>query len=259
MAGSRLKNPLLFFILALAVAAAYSNTLDVPLLLDDELNILQNPPIRSPSPPWAPLYPTPGTGIAGRPIANFSFALNWAVSGASPWSYHLFNILIHILSGLTLFGIVRRGLLTKKLKAAFGNHSTALAFLCALVWSLHPLTTEAVTYVTQRIESLAGLFYFLTLYSAIRSWETDRPGVWRILCVLAFLGGCGSKEIIVTAPFLVFLFDLVFIHDRPLGALKKSWGDPLKTCLLEAVSKKSFGPNPALGPLFKYSTTASIS
>ena len=105
---------------------------------------------------------------APRPVVQFTLALNHSLGGGV-WGYHAFNLAIHLLAALTLFGIVRRTLTLPALAPRFARASTALAFCIALLWALHPLQTESVTYVIQRMESLMGLFYLLTLYCFIRA------------------------------------------------------------------------------------------
>ena len=80
-------------------------------------------------------------------------------------SYHAGNLLIHLLAALTLFGIVRRTLLLPRCATGSAGASTGLAAAVALIWALHPLQTESVTYIVQRVESLMGLCYLLTLYA----------------------------------------------------------------------------------------------
>src|SRR5580704_18515542 len=77
----------------------------------------------------------------------------------------------------------------------------------ALLWAIHPLQTESVTYVSQRAESLVGLFYFLTLYCFIRGESSARAGCWYGGAVLACLLGMASKEVMASAPLIVLLFD----------------------------------------------------
>jgi protein O-mannosyl-transferase len=84
---------------------------------------------------------------------------------------------------------------------------------------LHPLQTESVTYVSQRTESLAGLFCLLTLYGFIRAVSSPRPWLWRVLTMLACLGGVGTKEVTATAPLLVFLYDRTFVT----GTFREAW------------------------------------
>ncbi|MCE0497832.1 MAG: hypothetical protein LV481_07805, partial [Methylacidiphilales bacterium] len=171
-------------ILVLAALGAYANSFSGPFLFDDLSAIRGNPGIRHLWPPWAPLLPPGELTVGGRPILNLSFALNYAVSGFNVWSYHALNLLIHILAGLILLGVVRRTLLQPVLREKFGADAWPLALAVALLWTLHPLQTEAVTYLSQRAESLMGLFYLLTLYAFIRTIgpSSDR-GDWPVICV----------------------------------------------------------------------------
>ena len=95
--------------------------------------------------------------------------------------------------------------------APYPADATLLAFTVALLWTLHPLQTEAVTYIIQRTESLMGLFFLLTFYCFSRAASSPRPWPWRVLTVLACLGGVGAKEVGTTAPLLVFLYDRTFV------------------------------------------------
>src|SRR5580658_5503598 len=97
-------------LIAVAGLAAYGNTFSVPFVFDDTLSIAGNPTIHHLWPPWAALSPPHGQGLTveGRPILNLSLAIDYAISGTQVWSYHATNLLVHILAGLTLFGIVRR-------------------------------------------------------------------------------------------------------------------------------------------------------
>jgi tetratricopeptide (TPR) repeat protein len=190
---------------------------------------VNNPAIRTCWPPWAPFLPSHGVSTAaGRPIANFTLALNYAISGGRPWSYHAFNLIVHALAGLTLFGIVRRTMAAK----AWGSEA---ALVAALLWTLHPLQTEAVTYVVQRTESLMGLLYLLTLYCFIRYAENETlarsatagdlratagRSKWAGFSCLACLLGMATKEVMVTAPLVVLLYDRTFIS----RTFAQSWG-----------------------------------
>ena len=128
-------------ILATLGLLSYSNTFSVPFLLDGVPSLQENPHMRSLWPVWdAMRAPTPST-LSGRPIASLSFALNYSISGTNVWSYHLFNLLFHILSALLLFGIIRRTLLSDPLKEKLGEHSTTLSLFAASIWLVHPLHT----------------------------------------------------------------------------------------------------------------------
>ncbi|MGH9831146.1 MAG: hypothetical protein ACREDR_48705, partial [Blastocatellia bacterium] len=143
-------------VLAVLGVLTYATSLNCPFIFDDRDFILQNESIYRLWPPWPALFAAKNVS---RPLIGLSTAINYAISGASPWSYHLFNLLVHICAALALFGIARRTLLTEGLKKRFGNHSTALALTIASIWLVHPLQTAAVTYLIQRCESLIGMFY----------------------------------------------------------------------------------------------------
>jgi tetratricopeptide (TPR) repeat protein len=212
-------------LLAVAILAAYHNSLQGPFVFDDLSAIPENATLRALWPPSAPLSPPPsGTTVSGRPMANLTFALNYALSGDDPWSYHVANLLIHILGAAALFGVVRRTLRRPVLKDRFGPEATSLALAIALLWALHPLQTEAVTYVVQRVESLMALFYLLTLYAFIRSVDSPRPGVWKACAWLACLAGMATKEVMATAPVLILLYDRTFVAGTFSGAWRQRRG-----------------------------------
>jgi tetratricopeptide (TPR) repeat protein len=210
---------------ALIIAASlvcYSNSFRVPFLLDDYGSIQDNPSIVSLSPLWKTFCAPAGKANAARPILNFSFAANYALSRDRVWSYHAANLLFHVLSALTLYAIVRRTLLSGKTAAVFGAPATGPALFCALVFLLHPLQTEAVTYIIQRTESLAGLFFLLALYFSMRGFFSQRSRPWHLAATAAFLAGIGTKETIATAPLCIFLYDIVFVRRNALDSLRRS-------------------------------------
>jgi|CZKI01.1.fsa_nt_gi tetratricopeptide (TPR) repeat protein len=206
--------------IALATFAAYHNCFRAPFVFDDQFAIQENASIRHIWPAWNALLQAPaGTTVGGRPVANLTLAVNYALSGTEVWSYHALNVLIHILGALTLFSIVRRTLSGPVLSGRFGRDAVPLSLAVVLLWSLHPLQTESVTYVAQRVESLMGLFYLLTLYCFIRSVESRRPAPWRACAVAACLLGMATKEVMATAPILVLLYDRTFVA----GTFRRAW------------------------------------
>jgi tetratricopeptide (TPR) repeat protein len=210
--------------LVAAVLLAYANALRTPFIFDDAVAIVDNPTIRTLWPPWVALNPPHhgadgGLTVSGRPVLNLSFALNFAISGTQVWSYHAVNLLIHACAALLLFGIMRRTFQQPSLRARFGEAATPLAFVIALLWALHPLQTAAVTYVAQRAESLCGLFYLLTLYSFLRGAKPGASRRWFMLSFAACLLGMGTKEVMVTAPVIVLLYDRTFLA----GSFRDAW------------------------------------
>ena len=174
---TRMLSPLLVMVAGLL---AYHNSFTSPFIYDDELSILTNPTIRHLWPIWQVLSPPHRGGftVEGRPIINLSLAINYALGGYDVWGYHALNLTIHVLAGLTLYGVVRRTLHRPRLRERFGATANGLALATAVLWTVHPLQTASVTYIIQRAESLMGLFYLLTLYGFIRGVESQRPRPW---------------------------------------------------------------------------------
>jgi tetratricopeptide (TPR) repeat protein len=200
-------------ILVAATAAAYCRTFSVPLFYDDVPSILHNPTLRHLG---TAFWPAGRSTVSGRPVLNLSLAANYAISGTGVGSYHALNLAIHVFACLALFGIVRRTLAPRS-----GPRSSLVAFCIALLWALHPLLTESVTYVIQRAESLMGLFYLLTLYCFIRGAAAGgrmrRP--WYALSIASCLLGMGTKEVMVSAPVIVLLYDRAFLA----GSFAEAW------------------------------------
>ena len=207
-------------VLAAAALVSYFNALSAPFLFDDIPSITNNPTIRNLRSSLEPLASpvVRGAGVAGRPVVNLSLAVNRWLGGEDVWGYHLFNVLVHLGAGLALFGVVRR---TLRLGAreAVTDHATPVAFCCALLWLVHPLQTESVTCVIQRTESMVGLFYLLTFYGFIRSAEMGAGRGWAALAVAACWIGAATKEVVATAPLLVFLYDRTFLA----GSFRAAW------------------------------------
>ena len=208
-------------VLIVAGLLAYHNSFTGPFILDDGPSIQRNPTIRHLWPIWDALSP-PHKGaitVEGRPIVNLSLAINYALGGYDVRGYHALNLTIHILAGLSLLGIVRRTLLQPRLRERFGAVANELALAVAVLWTVHPLQTESVTYIIQRTESLMGLFYLLTLYCFIRGAASSRSRRWYGLCAAACALGMVSKEVMVSAPLMVLLYDRSFLS----GSFREAW------------------------------------
>ena len=199
-------------LIVLAAIGTYHNSLLGPFIFDD-LAIIANPTIHQFRPIWAPLFPPDDKGLATdrRPVANLSLAINYALDGTNVVGYHVFNLAAHILAGLTLFGVVRRSLRLPSVQLT--SAATPLALITALIWIVHPLQTNAVTYIIQRTEVLAGLFYLATLYCVLRGAESDRSGPWYLAAVVACFLAMGSKESAFSAPVVVLLYDRLFLAE----------------------------------------------
>lgn len=210
-------------VLAIATLLAYANCYHGPFVFDDIAAIANNRSIRQLATALRP--PAGGLTVSARPLLNLSFALNYAAGGPTVAGYHVVNVLIHLLGGLVLFAIVRRTWRDGPAWAAAG---------AALLWLLHPLQTESVTYLAQRAESLMALLYFATVYSFIRYTEEGaRRAGWVVAGVASGGLAMACKEVAVTAPLVVLLYDRTFVsgafraavraHRRWYAALAATW------------------------------------
>lgn len=211
-------------LIALSGIAAYSNTLRVPFLFDDIGRIVDEPAIRTVWPPSVAMQ------NSNRPFAQYTFALNYACHKYDVWGYHAVNLTIHVLSALALFGFARSTL--RRCAPKYSDHSTLIAFSIAIVWVVHPLNTQAVTYIVQRLESLMGLAYLATLYCFAKSQDgfakspdARQNWAWLLGSVATCAFGMGCKEVMVSAPLIVLWYDRAFVSCswRELFDARKSY------------------------------------
>jgi protein O-mannosyl-transferase len=224
--------------LVLAVVFVYLGSVDGAFVFDDIPAVVENPTLRRPGDVVGLLDP-PGDQagtVGGRPVLNLSLAFNYALGGIRTRSYHVFNLAVHVAATLLLFGLIRRTLDRDGDRESDG---LLVAFFASLLWAVHPLQTESVTYVVQRAESLMGLFYLLTLYCFVRFAGVETAevtpgsvsarqgagrGIWAVLAVLACLLGMATKEVMVSAPLMVLLYDRTFVAGSLGGAWRKRRG-----------------------------------
>jgi len=178
-------------VIAVSGVAAYSNSFSGLFVYDDLTALVRNPAMRVLWPLSKALNAPRDTTLAGRPVASLTFAVNYAMAPEdakeafaptasvpdvsrqferNAWGYHAANLGIHLLAALCLFGVVRRTLRAPRVADAFTPSAAHwIAMTAATIWVVHPLTTGAVTYLVQRVESLMGLFYLATIYCAMRA------------------------------------------------------------------------------------------
>lgn len=192
--------------------------------------------------------------MKGRPLAGLSFVANYAAGGDRPVGYHLVNMLLHVTCAIALFAVVRQTLLSStegSINKAVGRltgveqpapispspvnasrPATGLAFAVALLWMVHPLQTECVNYISQRTESMAGLFILLSLYCAIRARGGKDRTRWTLLAGLTSWLGVMSKEVAAVGPVLIVLHDLTFGGSSLRATLRQRW--PLYTAIFSS-------------------------
>ena len=211
-------------LIALACAATYWNSLGSPFIWDDNTAIVNNQSIHQ---LWTPFATPRETPVAGRPIVNLTFALNYAAGGVSVAGYHVVNVAVHLACALLLFGIARRTFMSMDARDGATPSiwsADTLALGASLLWLVHPINSEAVNYITQRTESLMALFFFLTLYCAIRARRSAFSIRWDAAAIIACALGMASKESMVVAPLVVVLYDRIFEFDSAGDAVKaRKW------------------------------------
>jgi tetratricopeptide (TPR) repeat protein len=206
-------------LVVIAAVVAYHNSFSGPFAFDDIPGIVENPSIRHLWPITRVLNPPlTSAGAVGRPMVNLSLAVNYALGGTNVAGYHVVNLLLHVTVALVLFSLVLRTLRLPSLGGQFESKARQLALAITLLWTVHPLLTESVTSIIQRNELIVGLFYLLTLYSVVRSWDSPRKAFWHGCAVATCLLGMASKEVMATAPVMVLLYDRAFLS----GSFKKS-------------------------------------
>ncbi len=238
MTLNKTKSLLLFISVIIIVASlSYLNSLYGSFIFDDELSVVGNPAVKNIS-----YFKEMGLkdfltqGISGgRPLTTFTFALNYFFSGLEPFGYHLGNLLIHLANCLLVFIFIFN---TLKLSETYKEKAGLIAFFTALLFSVHPIQTGAVSYISQRAEILASFFYLSSLLlfiTALRRGASMQGILCYVAGVILFFLGLGSKEIIVTLPVAVFLYWTFFLKKLPElnGKIQKSM---LAILLLPAVA-----------------------
>jgi Tfp pilus assembly protein PilF len=215
---------LLPLIVVVVGLAAYAGSLHGPFVFDDNAAIRNNTTIRQLWPPGEALSPPPRCAITGRPVVNFTLAVNYALHGLDVEGYHVFNIAVHLLVALALYGVVRRTLVLPGLRETYGASAAGLALASALIWVVHPLATEAVSYTAQRTELMMALFFLLALYCLIRASEDEGPGRgWYAAAFVAVGLGAGSKEVMIASFPVALAYDRIFLSNSLREVLRRRW------------------------------------
>jgi len=206
--------------LALACLAAYANSLPAAFQFDDGANILRNPSLRWSELSLANLWATLRGGPNWRPVANLSFALNYYLWGYRVEAFRAVNLLVHFLNALLVYALARTtyARLAERPRPQSAPPAPrtreAFALLAALLFALHPLQIQAVTFVVQRMTSLATLFSLSALWLGLRGFRGPSRAAPLALALLCGLLALGSKQSAVTLPYALWLHALCFEDDR---------------------------------------------
>jgi len=217
---------LVILLFSVAGFGLYSKTLQGPFIFDDVSKIKDNPNIRLTEFEANKILKAAfGKGSAkSRPVGNISFALNYYFHQYHLEGYHIVNIIIHILTGIFLFYFLKTTLSLPSVKTT-GNGSAKIAFFAALIWLVNPIQTQSVTYVVQRLNSLAALFYILSFWLYVKARLTDHRGKkWSRFggAVAAWVLALGCKQNAAILPFFIFLYEWYFLQDLSSKWLKSN-------------------------------------
>jgi protein O-mannosyl-transferase len=204
--------------LAALVAIAYGNTFLVPFVWDDIAEIERNPALDTLWPPTVPMFE--GGRLPHRPLPYYTFALNRAFNRAvglrpnDPRSFHALNLAIHLANTVLVWWLVARTL--ERLGRADGPAASACGWCAAAIWAAHPLCTQAVTYIYQRMESLAALGMLATLACFVAALDARRSRRWLAGSLGCAVLAMASKETAAVLPFVVPAY-AVLVADADAG------------------------------------------
>ena len=216
------KNTFAVFAFLLIGVAIYSNTLHSPFVFDDGPSITRNPTIKNlenffGNSTGYDKYPT-------RFIGYLTFALNYAVGAFDPFGYHILNLTIHIINSLLVYSFVLITFRTPFMKKS-SSEATAreVSLISGMLFLVHPVQTEAVTFIVQRLTSLATTFYLLSLIFYIKSRiqyisrsnnSENKFLLYLVFSLIFCLIAMKTKEISFTLPFIILIFEC-FFFDGP--------------------------------------------
>lgn len=216
---------------ALLIGLCYFHTLNASWHLDDIPNIVSNPKVQmdtlSVDAIRNSFYAAPwGSERLYRPVAMFTFALNWYLGGDDVIGYHWVNIFIHMSAALFLFFTVLNLFSTPNLKSFKQEDAYFIALLSAVLWALHPIQISAVTYIVQRMTSLAALFYLVAIWAYIAGRLSQIFHIrifWFSGCLLAYILAFYTKENSVFLPVVLILMELIFFQNWAAPFTKKCY------------------------------------
>jgi protein O-mannosyl-transferase len=206
--NSKRFNLVAFVLIATLILISYSNTFHSAFHFDDNPSIVDNQSIRRLT--WDSFV---GQFSGTRPIVNLSLLLNYQLSGINVVGWHIFNIGIHIANSMFVYLFFLGTLNLPSLSARYGGvRAKRMALFGSLLFALHPVQTESVTYIISRTELLATFFYLATFLFFIKGVRT-RKSVYFIGCFFMSFLAMGSKEWAVTLPAMLLLYDFLFVAE----------------------------------------------
>ncbi len=238
--SGKAKAIVLLIGLFLVLLVSYGNNFDNDWHFDDHANITENRNVHLKTLNWEDIRKSFSfQGKISRPMSYLSFALNHYWDDLNVFGYHLVNFAIHFLAAIFLFLLIYRTLSLPSLRDRYGPCALPVAFLATLLWATSPLQVTAVTIIVQRMASMAGLFYLMTMYFYLRGRTARGKIQGYVFFCLAFLAAVlsvGTKENAAIIPVTLFLYELLFFQDLSGENLRKILKWSLVPAVLMAVA-----------------------
>ncbi len=216
--NSRKFDLVAFGVIAALILIAYSNTFTASFHFDDTPAIVENASIKRLT--WDTFIGVFSSGT--RPIVNLSLLLNYAVSGLNVVGWHIFNIGLHIINSIFVYLLILWTLKLPALSERFGHRAGRIALFGALLFGVHPIQTEAVTYIISRTELIAAFFYLATFLFFIKG-ATTKKFAYYIGAFFTALLAMGSKEWSVTLPAMLLVYDFLFLSSGRMQPVLSRW------------------------------------
>ena len=219
---------LLFEIVSLVLLTViiYGGTLNHSFHLDDGSNISSNKLIQISNLSINELVKAGFESVnSKRPVANISFALNYYFHGLDVKGYHIVNIIIHLLAGIVLYYFVKITLSIRLVRDKF-DETWFIPFFTALIWLVHPLHTQSVTYIVQRMNSMASMFFIMAMLFYVKGRLTPervKKVLFFIISFVAAILAFGSKENTATLPLFILLYEWYFFQDLRIKISRKQF------------------------------------
>ena len=210
-------NLIAFCAIAVMILIAYSNTFTASFHFDDNPAILENPYIRHVT--WDNIRHLLSTN---RPMVDLSIMLNYQLSGVNVVGWHMFNIGNHIANSFLVYLLILWTLTLPVLASQYADKAKRMALFCALLFAVHPIHTESVTYIISRSETVTTFFYMLALLAFVIGVK-NKNNFFMIGAALASLCAMQSKEWAVTLPAVVLLYDYLFLSEGKLKSILSRW------------------------------------
>ncbi len=215
--ASKRFNLAAFCTIAVLILIAYSNTFKADFHFDDNPSIVENTGIKQVT--WDNFV---GMFSGTRPVINLSLMLNYQLSRLNVFGWHIFNIVFHIFNSFFVFLLILQTLKLPALADRYGYRATRMALFGALLFALHPIQTESVTYIISRTELLASFFYLATFLLFIKG-ATTRKFAYHVGAFFTALLAMGSKEWSVTLPATLLLYDILFLSNGSIKTALTRW------------------------------------